>query len=916
MSNNDHNKLNLGDQSDFWGKTSRFALIASALGYMGAPGIASANDDIQQEAPSAQAQSEPESDRNLIIVTATKREQSIVETPIAVTVVDAEMLVRTGVSDITNLERAAASYQMNSSDSTTGGLTLRLRGIGTTGNNIGIESSVGAFVDGFYIPRPGAVLGELNDVQQVEVLRGPQGTLFGRNTSAGALVIKTNKPNLDDTEAFFDVSAGNYDLFKVRGGFNVPVSEGKVALRVSGSHAVRDGYVIGPDGYDSSSIDRSSVRGQLLFDLEDAGVLRLFAGYSRGDDQCCSAVWLNHSPFIQANSAPFSAFGGTAGADFVGRRALKEGLANDSNYTNPYNGWNVGATYDVELPFANLSYLGYYGESNADSCRGDYTSLEIYAVGPCPEAEAILPNVDLDALNGTTIKSTSHELRLQGNAFEDSLDWLIGAYYSHEKIDQRYALVFLRDMQAGVSVGAFGQPVFNELNFASNGVDAAGDYAAPRAQQDGSSFSVFTHNVLELTDGLNLTLGARYITEKKDAQVGHQVPGQHNACEETFNNLTSLTSPNFGLYNGTNGFFGARGPARLASVVQSNCWIFNSGLYDPSDPNNFFTQFANTNAANTFVTSYLNLIPQPFDRDFKDDQLTYTANLSYEVADQTFVYGGFTHGFKSGGFNLDVSAAVGGADPRFRSEKIDAFELGFKSVFLNNRAWANIALFYSDLSDFQVLEFDGTRFSTFNVDKARSKGVEFESAYALSDALSLNLAATYTDAKYPDDCTTFDPTDANFNGSVTALCGQQFTNAPKLVVIGGANVDTEINTSGASMFAGFSVRYESKRRTSTLPTERPATFGLTTEAQVRDAVAAAIAAPFDIQKSNAKLDLRLGFRTANEKFTIEAWARNFFDVRTRFLTFHIPLRGFSGQRARGAFVQEPRTYGLTLRGKF
>ena len=114
------------------------------------------------------------------------------------------------------------------------------------------------------------------------------------------------------------------------------------------------------------------------------------------------------------------------------------------------------------------------------------------------------------------------------------------------------------------------------------------------------------------------------------------------------------------------------------------------------------------------MTSYLNLIPQPFDRDFKDDQLTYTANLSYEVADQTFVYGGFTHGFKSGGFNLDVSAAVGGADPRFRSEKIDAFELGFKSVFLNNRAWANIALFYSDLSDFQVLEFDGTRFSTFD----------------------------------------------------------------------------------------------------------------------------------------------------------------------------------------------------------
>jgi outer membrane receptor protein involved in Fe transport len=273
LSNNDHNKLNLGDQSDFWGKTSRFALIASALVYMGAPGIASANDDIQQEAPSAQAQSEPESDRNLIIVTATKRDQTLEEVPIAVTVVGQEELISKGIEDITNLERAAPSYAVSTSDSATGGLVLRLRGVGTTGNNIGLESSVGAFIDGFYLPRPGAALSDLYDVQQIELLKGPQGTLFGRNTSAGAMVIKTNPPRTDIVEGFVNATIGNYDLYGVQAGFNVPLVQDKIGLRIAGAYRNRGGYITNVVGDESQTRDRISIRGQLLFDLEDAGEL-------------------------------------------------------------------------------------------------------------------------------------------------------------------------------------------------------------------------------------------------------------------------------------------------------------------------------------------------------------------------------------------------------------------------------------------------------------------------------------------------------------------------------------------------------------------------------------------------------------------------------------------------------------------
>lgn len=889
-------------------KVSGIALVATSFSCLSLPAQALAN-----EADSAvQSESADAEEKNVIIVTATKREQALEEVPIALTVVNEEELVRKGIDDITNLERAAPSYTVNTSDSATGGLVLRLRGVGTTGNNIGLESSVGAFIDGFYLPRPGGALSDLYDVAQVELLRGPQGTLFGRNTSAGALVIKTNKPKTDVFEGFVNATVGNYDLYGIQAGINIPLAEDKVGLRIGGSYRNRGGYITNTVGDESQTRDRFSIRGQLLFDFESAGELRLFAGYNEGNDDCCMAIWTQHSPFIQANSAPFSAFAPTAGAPNVGEGAIDPYLANDNtNFVNPFHGWSVAAHYDVSTSIGDISYRGYYGRSFADSCRGDYTALNIYAVGDCPEIRALNTGIDLAPLNGTTIKSTSHELRLQGKAFDDRLDWLVGAYYSHEDIDQKYTLFFLDQMQAGVSVGAFGQPTFNELNFAAGGADAVGDFAAPNPTQTGESFSIFTHNVIELSDSLSLTLGARYVSESKDARLQEQVAGQHNACFGTFNNLATLLGPG-GAYHPTDGFFGPGGPGRLASVVQTNCWIFTAPFFDPNDPNNFFQQFT----GNPVTSPFLRFIPQPFDQSFDDDQLTYTVSLRYQVADQTYVYGGFSHGFKSGGFNLDVSSASGGSDPTFRSEKVDAFELGLKSRFLGGRAWANVAFFHTELSDFQVLEFDGTRFNTFNTEKALSTGVELESGFDLTDAINLNFAGSYTDARYPSDCAIFDPTDPGFIPTATTLCGSRLTNAPEVVLIGGVNFDREINASGAALFGGVSVRYESKRRTSTRPTELPAVAGALTEADVRAAVAAAVPLPQDIQGANAKMDLRFGFRTADNRFSIEAWARNFFDARTRFVTFNIPLRGFSGQRARGAFVQEPRTFGITARGKF
>ena len=229
-------------------QTSRIAFVVATVGCFGLPSQALA---LQQEG-GAEVEKVEQGERH-IVVTATKRDQTLEEVPIAVTVVGQEELISKGIEDITNLERAAPSYAVSTSDSATGGLVLRLRGVGTTGNNIGLESSVGAFIDGFYLPRPGAALSDLYDVQQIELLKGPQGTLFGRNTSAGAMVIKTNPPRTDIVEGFVNATIGNYDLYGVQAGFNVPLVQDKIGLRIAGAYRNRGGYITNVVGDESQT---------------------------------------------------------------------------------------------------------------------------------------------------------------------------------------------------------------------------------------------------------------------------------------------------------------------------------------------------------------------------------------------------------------------------------------------------------------------------------------------------------------------------------------------------------------------------------------------------------------------------------------------------------------------------------------
>jgi len=211
-----------------------------------------------------------------------------------------------------------------------------------------------------------------------------------------------------------------------------------------------------------------------------------------------------------------------------------------------------------------------------------------------------------------------------------------------------------------------------------------------------------------------------------------------------------------------------------------------------------------------------------------------------------------------------------------------------------------------EFEDFQVLEFTGAQFSTFNVPKAESKGVEIEGQARLSDNFTVNGGLTLLEASYPDDCATSENA-----VRVQNLCGFDLTNAPRTVGLIGARYDGDI-TDNLNFFLSGQMRYEGDRRTSTQGQLVPNAARIAAAGSVEAAIASATLNPLDVQESTQKLNLRAGITSEDDGWALEAWTTNVTDQVTRGVTFNTTLR--SGSRS--AFVQEPRMYGVTARKKF
>ena len=819
------------------------------------------------------ASADPQVDRDVIVVTANRRAQDVQDVQIAVTAVDAQTLDRQGVDNITEVTQVAPSFSSSQAQTSSGSVVLRIRGIGTTSNNIGFESAVGIFLDGAYQSRPGVALSEFVDIERVEVLRGPQGTLFGRNTSAGALNIVTNSPDLSEFGGFANASYGNFDEISVQGAVNVPIVQDTLALRVTGAYRERDGFLDVVDGAgnvfdDTNSVDQYLVRAQLGFESDSGIEGRLIADYSKSTASCCGAIELYQAPTVTAGA--FAAIGLPRNAgngqpsvaltpfDQGGFEQALDNRTVSLNFAPQSDIENYGITGELQFPVsadADLIFIGSYRKYDAlERYDSDFTALDIFDVDP--------------AL--TEIETYTAELRLQGEAAGGRLNYLIGGYYSDEQIDQNITFKLGQDFGENVGANFFGGAFGPNPLTLFTGVDPAGTVTNNAFDQSAQSYSVFTHNSFEIAEGLEITLGARYSWEEKEGSF-NQISTNNQICPASVNAI-----------------LGGAPAAVVPALVGLGCF----GFAAPAD---------------LPASAFLPLV-RTFDADFSDEELIYTAKIGYAFADPVNVYASFTHGYKSGGINLDTTAAVAGADPTFASEEVDAYEVGIKSRLLDNAVTLNIAAFHEEFSNFQVLEFTGTAFQTFNVPVAKTTGIEVETNIRASDYLTVNGGLTALSARYPDDC-------AGTSTAVTvnSLCGNDLTNAPNLVVALGATYERDL-TNNLDFFLAGQVRMESDQRTSTQAIVPPSQAAFDAGGQaVIDAAPLIIA---DIQDGKAFVNLRAGVGTVDDAFQIEFFVNNLTNEVVRGVTFNTTLRGTGAGNSRSAFSLQPRTYGVAVRTKF
>ena len=638
-----------------------------------------------------------------IIVTATKRPEALFDVPVAVTAYTAQQLEDAQVRDVRDLQLIAPTLSVNTSTGSTQTF-FTIRGVGTPGQNTGLEQSVGVFIDGVYRGRPGAALGDLVDIAQIEVLRGPQGTLFGRNTSGGVINVRSEAPSFTPM-ARMEGSVGDFNLRQARGTVTGPIVSDVLAGRLTASLQQRDGYIKdfgSGDAYNDR--DRWAIKGQLLWNMTPDATLRLIADYAKTDEACCVAVPIFYGPAGAAlttlgaklrSGTPYAygPFNGVRVDNHVYDVALNPATQtmDDSSTDRGVSAqldWNLGAT-DLTVIAARRTF------KTMPTFDADYTSLNL-----------------LTQVAGQDITEGSLEVRLASADPDARLEWLVGAFLFSQDIfaDQeiRYGTNFRAYVEAitprvPVSPGVT-LPVLRRLeqvidapvgSLLAPGVAVNDDY-----DYESRSAALFGHATWKLTDALSVIGGLRYSREEKSADY----------------NIQSLD--------------------RLSQIP----------LVGPLAP------FAALKVLQQFPAV------TPFSSSFKDDDLSGTVSAAYRVNDQVNLFARYARGYKSGGYNLGRTApqtkpGAPIADPRnvmFDPETVDAFELGGKFRLLNGRAQLNANLFYQTLEGYQTNAFDGATFRIINAGGVDSKGLEWDYRLRLTDHLTLDGGGTWQDVSYTD----------------------------------------------------------------------------------------------------------------------------------------------------------------------
>ena len=863
---------------------------------------------LAQDAAPAQKKQEQAKTLDTMVVTAQKREEQLQDVPIVVTALSKQALQDTGVRDIKDMQILVPGLTVTSTQNEAI-TTARIRGIGTVGDNLGLESSVGVVIDGVYRPRNSVGFGDLGELERIEVLKGPQGTLFGKNTSAGVINVVTARPN-QEMGGEGEVTFGNYGALGLSGWFNAPLGD-YAAFRIYAAHRDRDGWMDVKTGAgprtETEDNDQNfrTVRAKLLMQPTGNVDILLSADSTKRDENCCAAVQL-----VSGGTAPI--INGVGGGSAIAIPADPWARVAYSNRSTAQKIDDRGLQAEVNV---NLEMLGgatftsVTGSRDWDAINGrdfDFTGADLIYSNP-EESESY-----------NRFKTFSQEFRLAGST--DKVDWLVGLFYANEDLDktETYRVGAGYEPYLSTLVGSSALPQikaaldptlaflsgqymlpttmsFNPANpatFLSQfsgqpfGSTFAGFGALDKYQQNSKNLALFTNNTWHATEAFDVTLGLRYTREKKSMDAVYENPNGGLACG------ASLANPGAGV----------------ARLLASRITGLNQlGANQAALVQQLATGLASSAAGQALLAGVLGRMCLPWTNALHDGRVTSqsrsenewsgTLKFAYRWNDDAMTYFSAARGYKAGGFNLDrtqVGVTPTTSDTSFPGEFVDSYELGAKTTWAGGNLLLNGALFHQTYSDFQLNSFLGTSFVVRSIPKVTSQGIDAEMLWQATPGLMFQTGLVYADTKYGKN---IPGSDFTFPGQLYKLPGAQMSFAPKWSLSASMTYEWDFAQNLEGRF-NIGTKWMSEFNTgSDLDVEK-------------------------MQDAYAVVNARIGIGSRDRKWQLELWGMNILDEDYVQVGFDGPLQAVGAptpgdpMNTFNAFLGAPATYGATLRFRF
>ncbi len=814
-----------------------------------------------------------------VIVTARRRAENSQDVPVSLQAISGETLERKGTIDLQSL--IAQTPGLSSTGGNPRNFSVLIRGIGYAPTAAdGLDNAIGVYIDGVYQARPGQVLQDLVDVSSFEILRGPQGTLFGRNAAAGALNITTNKPSFTPSETF-EVSAGNYSFFQGKAILTGPITD-NIAYRTVIYGTVADGWLPTPfkvsfrnaaaqEGIYAPTASNQTVTGgtgrwgvrqQFLINASDKLSINITgdlvvendssAGFSSGGGITTlfgPGNWgINTTAAQQATVTKALAalgnlrsYGGVQ--NWIPTVNPYADITNNANRTHTTNG-GVSVTADYDFGFATLTSISAWRMWDFHPPQdSDASPLDIY---------------DNEAISRSD--QYSEEVRLASNG-PGPVEWQGGVFLYYSKLQDHYQI-----HQFGADVipwyNAYKGSVVIPLSFASQLTGAQIIENTTVQDQDAAAYGQATWHI---DDRFDLTGGLRYTYDRKSggspvdtSRLPQTLPaGVSNATLNTFYKAIGAIFVNPGISYTTPGFY----TTGTSSVPAATGYPLN----------------ASTSSGN----------------------LSGSASLSYKITPDILAYAAFSNGFQAGGLDLNNGSAIA-SQVAVNPTITDNYEIGVKSELFDHRLVLNLTAYQEVLYGFQTsisyLLPDGTTYrGATNAGNIRARGIEWDATAILGDGIRVTFDGAYNDAIYQKALSLPAPAELSYNGvSTVNATGQVAPFSPKLSVAVTPSWDFQIGPHEEFYsYAQYSYTSDySTGVTQSIYTQVP---------------------------GESNLNLRAGVLLEDGRYDVSVFANNALDAKniaSQALLAAPSGAGVTAYLGRTVSYNPPARYGITLRAKF